>query len=406
MSTTKKEGRGGGGSWAVGGLSLIYFVAAFEIVIMISPFAFFFYSVFNPILLGLNRFTATRWLTAFFLPHMIVPNTPLLLTIRVLGSILFGVGALLFLACAAQVYLGKLLKWGVAERGAYAVVRHPQYTGLIMAGLGLTILWPRFLTLMLLAVMIFLYYLLARDEERRLLGRFGETYREYRARTGMFVPLAGRTEGDFKRLRLLPSVLLPVALLAGAAGLGFGLRAYTVSRLPLTTVDGIDVLSVQPADASLVQPLLQALRRDPAADAMLQSLAPSADSRILAYVVPVDYVMQGMIADTGPEWKLFQDHQTLANITDYVLHPVGHLQGGHGGHAGMAMGEGALTSRRIIVLRIDGSRPLTSARSDFGINERRVPGFFADVHLHSWQVEQVQKLPPGTGWGDVPTPMF
>jgi len=72
----------------------------------------------------------------------------------------------------------------------------------------------------------------------------------------------------------------------------------------------------------------------------------------------------------------------------------------------MAMGEGAMTSRRIIILQIDGNRALTSARSDFGINERRVPRFFADIHLHSWKVEQVQELPPGTGWGNVPTPMF
>jgi len=406
MNAMEKNRRGGGGGWFVGGLSLIYFVAAFEIVIMISPFAFFFYSAFNPILLGLNQSAATRWLTTFFLPHMIVPNTPLLLAIRVLGSVLFGVGALLFLACAAQVYLGKLLKRGVAERGVYAVIRHPQYTGLIMAGLGLTILWPRFLTLMLLAVMIFLYYLLARDEERRMLNRYGETYRAYLARTTMFAPLLGWRRRDVARVRLLPSALLLVLLLGGAAGLGFGLRSYTVSRLPLATVDGIDVLSVQPADAALAPNLLEALKRDPSAASALRSIPRTADSRILAYVVPVDYVMQGMIADTGDRWKLFRNHQTLANITDYVVHPIGHLRGGHEGHAGMAMGEGSVATRRIIILQISSGSVLSSARSDFGINERRVPSFFADVHLHSWQVEQVQKLPPGTGWGDVPTPMF
>ena len=50
----------------VGGAALVYFIAALEVVIMISPFAFFFYSVFNPILLGLNQSAGTRWLTAFF----------------------------------------------------------------------------------------------------------------------------------------------------------------------------------------------------------------------------------------------------------------------------------------------------------------------------------------------------
>jgi protein-S-isoprenylcysteine O-methyltransferase Ste14 len=129
-----------GRGYLVGGLALMYFIAALEIVIMISPFAFFFYSVFNPILLGLNGSVWTRWLTAFFLPHMLVPPTPLLLVLRVLGSILFFAGALVFVVCAAQVYLGKILKWGVASRGLYALVRHPQYTGLAIAGIGLTIL--------------------------------------------------------------------------------------------------------------------------------------------------------------------------------------------------------------------------------------------------------------------------
>ena len=64
----QKNTRGKQGRWRgylVGGVALIYFIAALEIVIMISPFAFFFYSAFNPILLGLNQSSLTRWLTAF-----------------------------------------------------------------------------------------------------------------------------------------------------------------------------------------------------------------------------------------------------------------------------------------------------------------------------------------------------
>ncbi len=157
MDQDEKVQRRGGRGYVVGGLAVVYVIAALEIVIMISPFAFFFYSVFNPILLGLNGSAWTRWLTAFFLPHMLVPPTPLLVVLRVLGSILFVVGVLAFLACAVQVYMGKTLGWGVSSRGLYALVRHPQYTGLAMAGIGLTILWPRFLTLMFLGVMMFLH---------------------------------------------------------------------------------------------------------------------------------------------------------------------------------------------------------------------------------------------------------
>ncbi len=412
MNQAEGESRGRARSLLVGGAALVYFIAALEIVIMISPFAFFFYAVFNPILLGLNQSSATRWLTAFFLPHMVAPTTSLLVVVRVLGSVLFIGGSLMFLVCAAQVYLGKMLKWGVAKRGFYALMRHPQYTALVMAGLGLTILWPRFLTLMFLAVMVFLYYLLAKDEERRMLRHYGEGYQTYRERTGMFWPRFSRKPAAVRPLRWQAALPLLVALTGGAAALGFGLRAYTVARLPLATAGGVDVLSVIPADLATATELLQGVREDPVAARYLRSMETSDRSRILAYAMPVDYVMQGMIANTGREWKLFRHHQTLAMIADYVLHPIGHLQGGHMQHGAMAMQHGPamynspMMRRRIVFLEVRGNHRLGSARDDFGVNNQRAPRFFVDVHLHTNEVLQVRKTPHGTGWGDVPTPMF
>ncbi len=96
---------------------ILSFIVALEIVIMISPFAFFFYAVFNPFLLVLNQSSATRWLTAFFLPHMVVPPNGVLTFVRILGSVLFVGGMVAFLICAGQVYLGKMLKKGVALKG-------------------------------------------------------------------------------------------------------------------------------------------------------------------------------------------------------------------------------------------------------------------------------------------------
>lgn len=52
---------------------VLYFIIGLEILIMISPFAGFFYSVFNPFLLGISKYPSTRWLSAFFLPHMVGP---------------------------------------------------------------------------------------------------------------------------------------------------------------------------------------------------------------------------------------------------------------------------------------------------------------------------------------------
>ena len=119
---------------------------------------------------------------------MIVLPDPLLAAIHVSGSVLFVVRMLAFLVCAIQVYAGRLWRTAAAPKGMHAVIRHPQYVSLAAAGIGLAIMWPRFLTLMLLAVMLFLYYLLAKDEERRMLARHGDSYRAYMDRSGMFLP--------------------------------------------------------------------------------------------------------------------------------------------------------------------------------------------------------------------------
>lgn len=124
-------------------------------------------------------------------------------------------------------------------------------------------------------------------------------------------------------MRLL--ALLASLLLLGGAALGLGLRAYTVAHLPLRTVDGVGVTAVMRPDMRIAPRLVAAVRANPKAAAWLGSM--EGRGRILAYIVPVSYIMQGMIADTGPQWQLFRRHETFAMITNYVLHPIRHLQG-------------------------------------------------------------------------------
>src|ERR1035437_9590850 len=45
----------------IGGAIVLYFVIGLEVLIMISPFAAFFYAAFNPVLLFLARWPATQW---------------------------------------------------------------------------------------------------------------------------------------------------------------------------------------------------------------------------------------------------------------------------------------------------------------------------------------------------------
>lgn len=398
---------------------VLSFIVAFEILIMISPFAFFFYAVFNPFLLTLNQSAITRWLTAFFLPHMVMPPNEVLIVIRTLGSVFFVAGILVFLVCAGQVYLGKLFKKGTATKGLYVFIRHPQYVSLAFTALGLAVIWPRFLTLFLLAVMLFLYYVLARDEERRMTNRFRESYTAYMNRTGMFLPrpvenIFIKNPNPRRPLTIGKAGVILLALLIVIVGGGFIMRAYTVRHLPVEHFEAVDVITITSEDSTIVHELLPAVLADSVVASKLKLIEAGDSHRLLAYFIPIDYGMQGMIANTGDEWKLFEQHKTIGIFMENILHPFAHLTGGHAHHMDMSkMKHGpemyALPAmkRRVIFIDVSaGGDELISPFDDFNINVQRMPLFFVDVHLHTADILQVRDTPAGSGWGTVPTPMF
>jgi protein-S-isoprenylcysteine O-methyltransferase Ste14 len=395
----------------LGGAILLYFVIGLEILIMISPFAAFFYAAFNPFLLSLARHEATRWLSAFFLPHMVSPPDLLLKTVRVAGSVFFVLGSVIFLVCAFQVYANKLLRRGVATRGFYSFVRHPQYLGLGLTGLGLAILWPRFLVPVLWIVMLVFYDLLARDEERRMLAKFGESYREYTDKTGMFLP---RAFEDLLAARSTPRRAgvrraLAFTVLAGVTiGGAFALRIHTVAALPLWSNGPVTTLAILPGDLPMVAHRMETLLDL----AGIRSRTERSSGPLLVYFLPKDYIMQGMIADTGGEWRLFKQHHAGAMIADWIFHPFRHLEGGHGkaGHGAPqdAMPHAGMNGivRRLIFLRVETPTGGSRAADLFAIGAKRTPLFAADVDVHEVRLEGIQDLSPGTGWGRVPTPVF
>ncbi len=381
---------------------VLYFIIGFEILIMISPFAGLFYSVFTPFLLQLEKYPATRWLNAFFLPHMVVPPDGFLKFIRVMGSVLFVAGIVVFLLCALQVYASKFLKKGAVLKGLYSFIRHPQYLALGLAGIGLSILWPRILTIVLWLAMIALYYLLSKDEERRMLKRYPEPYAQYMEKTGMFLP--GKLERKLSPSTAIGKLSLFVFIAAFTIGGVFFLRDYTVKHLPLWTNGDVTAISITQDDAGMMARRINSVL---SMDEIKAKLNPG--QKYLVYFIPTDYMMQGLIADTGTKWRLYnRKHFTIRRFLNWVFHPFSHLTGmdhSHGHVMDMHDDQNVMMARRLIFLGIS-SATVESPYDFFSINAQRTPLFMADVDIHNLRLIQMKVLSQETGWGKLPTPMF
>ena len=113
--------------------------------------------------------------------------------LRAVGLVLVVAG--LGIAVWARIVLGR--NWGMpmtskaepelVTAGPYHVVRHPLYSGLVLAGLG-TALANNFYWLIAWGALDVYFVYAALTEERLLAAAFPSSYPAYRARTKMLVP--------------------------------------------------------------------------------------------------------------------------------------------------------------------------------------------------------------------------
>jgi hypothetical protein len=225
-----------------------------------------------------------------------------------------------------------------------------------------------------------------------MVAQFGDAYRSYLARTGMFFPraleqaVARLPLPQSRRLRGAAGFVLVVILAVGGA---FALRAYTVAHLPLWASGRVVALTILPGDGIMLEHRMRDVLELPAVELRLaQHPGP-----LLVYLVPKNYVMQGM-------------------ITDWIFHPFRHLQGGHMmmhhdlGDGSAPNAAATATLRRLIFLSVDTNGGRSAPADVFAIDAERTPLFFADVDIHNLVLQDIKELSPGTGWGRVPTPMF
>ena len=106
---------------------------------------------------------------------------------HILSTILIVLGFWL-LASAWKVLYAAQRTHRLATTGPYARVRHPQYIGFVLIMTGFLLQWPTLVTLAMFPVLVFMYWRLARREEKDAREAFGEVYRRYEEDTPAFLP--------------------------------------------------------------------------------------------------------------------------------------------------------------------------------------------------------------------------
>ena len=150
-----------------------------------------FFKYWLPIIVAIGLMWPTPWLDRTVLGHRLLPDTH---AVAVTGLLLIVAGVLF--ACWARHILGGnwssevQLKQGheLIERGPYRYVRHPIYTGILLALLGTVVLIGEWRALLGFVIMFTSFWRKLRLEETWLGEHFGAAYADYMQRVKALIP--------------------------------------------------------------------------------------------------------------------------------------------------------------------------------------------------------------------------
>jgi protein-S-isoprenylcysteine O-methyltransferase Ste14 len=276
---------------------VVYIVILFEMIYMSTPFAIYFYSVYKLPLQFLNQSSTTAWLVQNIFPHFTQTNSGVINFLLYASWPLMGTGLAMFLISFIQLYWAKFRKKGAVVGGLYRFIRHPQYVAWSIFGLGIAIFWSRMIVILMYISMLFVYYLLARSEERECLEKYSDSYRSYYQKTGRFLPRINKNRPQYPR-EMLPQkgvkrigALLAIYLVTMLCtiGLGLSLRTYSLSKISSGVWDKAVVISTASMDKTQMTRIVALAVSDPEAKLRLKKIFDSADPRQLIYIVPLEW---------------------------------------------------------------------------------------------------------------------
>jgi protein-S-isoprenylcysteine O-methyltransferase Ste14 len=76
----------------------------------------------------------------------------------------------------------------IVTKGVFNIVRHPMYFGSTLLFFSFVILSNSVLALLVWILICVFYYFISRYEEKLLINKFGDEYKEYQKKVPMFIP--------------------------------------------------------------------------------------------------------------------------------------------------------------------------------------------------------------------------
>jgi protein-S-isoprenylcysteine O-methyltransferase Ste14 len=410
MVDDKQNSRNMRGKIVRSSVTIFYLLIGLEIIIMISPFAAYFYAGYGPFLNALYAFPATAWLTGFFLPHAVVSKSGALNFINSFGRTLFSLGMIAFLIGALQIYTAKIRRKGVVTGILYRWIRHPQYLFLGIAGLGLLLFWPRFFILILYVSMLFVYCLLARHEEQRMLAKHGKSYRHYLQQTAMFFP--GEPGGKIfrvlfgwsksKGLALGLAYVVSLVLFTAAA---FGLRSYTISKISMKNIPEreLTAVSIIPQPDKSIQTIIDNVFKDLSVSEAIKNFKQQGHKGFMVHLMPASYMMQGLFAQPEMAGMPIRRRHSGGAIIRFVFPFFDKNRRGQKEMMGSFEDD---TTRLIFSQLTWPSGEYASIDDALAFSVKHLPLIRVDMTSESGEVLNIKYTAPRNYWGQMPMPVF
>jgi protein-S-isoprenylcysteine O-methyltransferase Ste14 len=135
-------------------------------------------------------FTVTWIFDTFLLKYTTFLNDYIPFEVRMpFGVVLLVLSGFLAIKGLSIVFGEKRENPEVIRKSVFNVVRHPIYLSEILLYLGLLMLSISLIAVLVWVISILFLYYISRYEERMLIARFGEDYKQYMQEVPMFIPI-------------------------------------------------------------------------------------------------------------------------------------------------------------------------------------------------------------------------